>query len=327
MAQIAEIGVLYSMRLSKLPTVLVVDDDFASQEMSCAVLDMDGFKVFRASNGTEALAVFKKELPDTVLLDMDIKGQSGRSTLQQMKKANPYCSVMLLSEKSQTEAIIDGLEAGADDYIVKPFDPGELLARVRTQSRIQSLAQQLKVANEKLKELVETDDLTGLYNMRSLYQKLNTELARARRYHRSVVVVMMDLDHFKSVNDDNDHLFGSWVLSRVGDLIKKSMRETDFAARYGGDEFLVVLTETDVHGAQTFCERLRNVIASTDFSHEGNHIDLTASIGFAASNAQQPDVDARALVRSADRALYDAKRAGRDCVRYVDLSVEDQSAG
>src|SRR5690606_31562220 len=129
------------------------------------------------------------------------------------------------------------------DYIPKPFVPLEFLARVRTQLRIKDLHDQLRLMNEKLKELVDTDDLTGLFNMRSLYQKLDVELARARRYQRQVGVVMMDMDYFKSVNDGHDHLFGSYVLSQVGAIIRKTIRTTDIAARYGGDEFLIVLTE------------------------------------------------------------------------------------
>jgi diguanylate cyclase (GGDEF)-like protein len=226
---------------------------------------------------------------------------------------------MFISGSTETEAVVAGLDAGADDYIPKPFDPLELLARVRTQLRIKDLNDQLRAANERLKELSETDDLTGLFNMRSLYQRLEHELERGRRFHRSVCVVMMDMDKFKSVNDGHDHLFGSFVLSEVGAIIRQNIRNIDIGARYGGDEFLLVLTETNKDGAYTFCERLRKAIAAKHFKNDKDEIYLTASIGFAITSPNDHTTDARSLVRAADVCLYEAKRSGRNCVRFNEL--------
>jgi diguanylate cyclase (GGDEF)-like protein len=196
--------------------------------------------------------------------------------------------------------------------VCKPFEILELLARVRSQLRIKDLHDSLKRANDRLKELVDIDDLTGLFNMRSLYKRLDFELDRARRYDRSVCAIMMDLDDFKRVNDRHDHLFGSHVLMTVGHMIRDNIRKVDFAARYGGDEFLIVLTEITLEGARTFADRLRERIANTTFANDNHSMRLTASLGLALTNPNRHETDARALVRYADRALYAAKDNGRN---------------
>jgi diguanylate cyclase (GGDEF)-like protein len=241
-------------------------------------------------------------------------GLNGIETLHKIREKERYTSVIFLSGKSDTEDVIKGLDAGANDYIRKPFEVTELLARVRTQLRIKDLNDRLKTANDRLKELVDIDDLTGLFNMRSLYKKLDFEIERARRYERSLSVVMMDLDHFKNVNDSNDHLFGSYVLAQVGKIIKSNMRKVDFAARYGGDEYLIVLTEINDQGARTFCERLCEMIATTPFEKDHFKIKLTASLGYAMASPSEKDVDGKSLVRMADNALYKAKGGGRNRV-------------
>jgi diguanylate cyclase (GGDEF)-like protein len=255
-----------------------------------------------------------------ILLDVNMPGMNGLDALKDLRhKENKYVSVMFISGNTSTEAVIAGLDAGADDYIPKPFDPLELLARVRTQLRIKDLNDQLLRVNERLKELVDTDDLTGLFNMRSVYQRLESELERGRRFGRQVCVVMMDMDYFKSVNDGHDHLFGSFVLSEVGGVIRGNIRTIDLGARYGGDEFLMILTETNAEGAMKFCERLRRAIGTKLFKHGKDEIRLTCSIGFAITPPGDSQTDARGLVRTADHALYEAKRAGRNCVRSIEI--------
>lgn len=222
---------------------------------------------------------------------------------------------MFLSTESSTEAIIEVLDSGADDFIIKPFVPLELLARIRSQMRIRELHEQLLVANGQLQELVDIDDLTGLFNMRSLYQKLDFEIERSKRFKRDVTVVMMDMDHFKSVNDGHDHLFGSFVISEVGKIIKSCTRNVDIPARYGGDEFLMVLTETDHEGAVIFCERLREAVQTREFVSGSDRIWLTTSIGVATTIPGEK-ITSKELVRRADHSLYDAKRSGRNKVCY-----------
>ena len=302
--------------------ILVVDDDPDSLDIIAEALSWEGYSVRKALSGEQALHLIKDWHPHLVILDVKMPGMDGLNTLKDLRKQQQYVSVMFISGNSGSEAVIKGLDAGADDYIPKPFDPLELLARVRTQLRIKDLNDQLLAANEKLKELVDTDDLTGLYNMRSVYQKLEQELERARRYNRSVCVVMLDMDKFKSVNDGNDHLFGSYVLSEVGAIIRQNIRNIDIGARYGGDEFLMVLTETNKEGAEVFCERLRSAIENKHFKQGKSELRSTASIGFAITQPGDAYTDARNLVRAADVALYDAKRAGRNCVRSKEVIPE-----
>ncbi len=294
--------------------ILVVDDDPQSLKLVSKTLEFEGYQVRGANSGTEAVQEMAKWRPHLVLLDVSMPGLDGLETLKHLREQDEYVSMVFLSGKTNTEDVVRGLDAGADDYIGKPFAVLELLSRVRTQLRIKDLNDNLKRANNRLKELVDIDDLTGLFNMRSLYKKLDFELDRARRYKRSLGVIMMDMDHFKGVNDGHDHLFGSFVLSEVGALIRENIRKVDFAARYGGDEFLIVLTETDHEGSLAFAERLRKRIEAYLFKSESFSMRLTSSMGLAITGPQNTNIDARSLVRYADRGLYLAKEKGRNRV-------------
>lgn len=300
--------------------ILAVDDDQDNLTLLEEVLRHDGFRVETASSGEEALARLKTISPDLVLLDINMTGIDGYETLAEIRKREDYTSVIFVSARSETEEIARGLDAGADDYICKPYDPVELLARVRSQLRIQDLTERLAHANERLQKLVDIDDLTGLYNMRSIYEKIDGEIRRAQRFDRSVGVIMLDMDFFKSVNDTNDHLFGSFVLSEVGKLIRDNMRQIDFAARYGGDEFLIVLSETTPAGAESVAERIRSLIEQKLFESPTSAMKLTASLGLAVISPASQAMDARSLVRLADHALYEAKRTGKNRVQRFETA-------
>lgn len=307
---------------NKKRKVLIVDDDPFSQKIVGKALEYEGYQVQVAVDGAQAIDALNAWSPHLVLLDVSMPGLSGLQTLSLLRAKDEYVSVIFVSGKSDTEDVIRGLDAGADDYICKPFDTLELLARVRTQLRIKDLNDSLKKANNKLKELVDIDDLTQLFNMRSLYKKLDLEIDRARRYHRSVCVMMMDMDHFKRCNDEHDHLFGSFILAEVGRIIRENIRKVDFAARYGGDEFLIVLLEIDRFGATVFAERLRALIEKTVFKNDAHSMKLTASIGVAIGDMKDANVDARTMVRYADRGLYQAKEQGRNRVVIYDYEGE-----
>ncbi|HEX7676368.1 MAG TPA: diguanylate cyclase [Bdellovibrio sp.] len=295
--------------------ILVIDDDTDSMEILLEPLRWEGYDARGVTTEAEAHKLIESWIPHVVILDWMAPSMAGLRVLKAVRERLAHVSCVFVSENSSTEAIIEALDSGADDYIVKPFVPLELLARIRTQLRIRDLHEQLLYANEKLKELVDTDDLTGLYNMRSLYQRLDFEMERARRFNRDVCVVMMDMDYFKTVNDGHDHLFGSYVLSEVGKIIRACTRNIDIPARYGGDEFLMVLTETNHEGAMHFCERLRQNIEKTTFRNGPDSIKLTASLGFAITIPGE-NLSARELVRRADHALYEAKRGGRNQVAF-----------
>jgi len=292
--------------------ILVVDDDPAISKLVRMALESESYQVLVANSGKEAIKEMSDWRPHLVLLDVSMPGLNGIDTLKYLRAYDEYVSTLFVSGKSDVDDVVRGLDAGADDYIRKPFDAKELLSRVRTQLRIKQLNDKLKSANEKLKELVEKDDLTGLYNMRSLYDR--------RRFNRSVSVIMMDMDYFKNVNDSHDHLFGSFVLQEVGSIIRENIRNVDFGARYGGDEFLIVLVEIGVEEAKLFAERLKTIIKKYEFK-QGEHSSYqTVSIGMAVTEKKNSTVDARSLVRYADHALYKAKDQGRNCVVVFDLA-------
>lgn len=299
---------------TKSRRILVVDGDTDSLEIAMVPLRWEGYDIRGVTNGAEALQILEAWIPHIVILDWQVQDMSGLTILKQVREKFSHVSCIFISGDSSIESIIEGLDAGADDYIVKPFVPLEMLARVRTQLRLRDLHEQLVFANEKLKELVDIDDLTGLFNMRSFYQKLEFEMERAKRFGREVAVVMMDMDYFKTVNDGHDHLFGSYVLAEVGKIVKQNTRNIDIPARYGGDEFVMVLSETSHDGVRHFCERLRQSIEKTVFTSGDDSIQLTTSLGFSVFNPTE-SISPRELVRQADHALYDAKKHGRNQIR------------
>lgn len=306
--------------------ILVIDHDPESLEILMEPLKWEGYDFQGVNSLSDASALIETWQPHLVLMEWMGSGKEALQLLTKIKDQPSYIACLFVSSNSDTDDIIDALDAGADDYIIKPFVPLEMLARIRSHLRIRDLNEKLTFANARLKELVDTDDLTGLFNMRSLFQKLDLELERARRFHRSVCVVMIDMDHFKSVNDGHDHLFGSFVISEFGKIIKNNTRNIDIPARYGGDEFLIVLTETNHDGALYFCERLRKVVESWVFTNGNDSMQLTLSLGFAISEPGEK-VLGKELVRRADWALYEAKDLGRNRVCFFTPEIDQKHAG
>jgi diguanylate cyclase (GGDEF)-like protein len=248
---------------------------------------------------------------------------AAQESIKRIREMEDYIHVIAVCETRSSQVRCEWLASGADDVIDGKIDAAEFLLRVQNQFRIRKMHDQILRVNHKLRELVDIDDLTGLYNMRSLYQKLDFEIERSRRFGRQLSVVMLDLDYFKGVNDGHDHLFGSFVLSEVGKLIQSNIRTVDIGARYGGDEFLIVLTEISHEGAASFCERLRKCIANHVFRSSKSQMEMTASIGFSMTPLGYTDeIDAKELVRTADQALYAAKHAGRNCVKFAEFQPD-----
>jgi two-component system, cell cycle response regulator len=303
--------------------ILIVEDDSNVQALIKEALENAGYETALASSAQEGLDLAKTFKPSLVLTDQDMPGTTGIEMLRALRSELNYVAVIFVSGRSDVTLVAQALKAGADDYIRKPFRFEELMARVEACLRTHDLHHELMAANQQLQDMVERDHLTGLFNMRSMYDRIDGELGRARRFGRKVACVMMDMDRFKSVNDTHDHLFGSFVLKEVGKLITETMRSSDFAARYGGDEFLVVLTDTDEKGAGIFCERLRERVANDKFFDGKSGMRLTVSLGCAVSMPGSP-CDARQLVRVADHALYKAKDLGRNRVE-LELVLETPS--
>jgi len=293
--------------------VLLVEDSAAIRALVRRMLVAGGHTVVEAAHGADALAACRQHQPDVVLLDVEMPGMSGWDVLAAMK-ADPALSdvpVVFLTGRSDTADMVDGLRLGAHDYLRKPCEPTELLARVQAAARVKRLQDELRQRNEELDLISRTDALTGLRNRRHVEEYLARLVSLARRHAEPIAVLLVDIDHFKSVNDGHGHDAGDAVLREVAGRMVGSVRLEDMIGRWGGEEFLVVLPNTAAQGAAELAERLRQVVADEPYGlPDGGAISVTISLGCAASVID----DATTLVRSADAALYEAKESGRDRV-------------
>jgi len=286
--------------------ILVVDDDPNQRMLVRLRLEAEGYRVREASDGEEAIESIREESPGVVLLDVMMPKMDGYETSKAIK-SNPlteHIPVIMLTAKGDVSDRVDGLDRGADDYLAKPFDPRELVARVRASMRVKELQDQLK-------EMAIRDELTGLHNRRYFDQAMESEVARANRYERDLCCLMIDVDHFKRVNDTHGHDVGDAVLATIAQLLKRDMRATDVVARYGGEEFVVLLPETELSGAAICAERLLDTVRTHTFEEVEDLGQITVSVG-AASLDLEGDETGEKLVDHADAALYAAKHAGRD---------------
>jgi two-component system cell cycle response regulator len=292
--------------------ILIVDDDPSLAEVLSQTFLNAKYLVCVAHDATEAYNKISEFEPDLILTDLELPGMSGLELLSRLRQNENYVTVVFISGNADSRIATEALRAGADDYIRKPFRVDELLARVEVAFRVNRVHRELLQANKHLQRLIEHDDLTGLLNMRSMFDRLDQELKRSRRTESSVGCVMIDTDHFKEINDHYDHLFGNQVLKELGSIIRSELRESDLGARYGGDEFLIVLTDTQQPGVWAFCERLRLRVSNHIFEYQGQPVRLTLSIGFSMGGGRDEKRGAKDVVRDADKALIAAKSAGRN---------------
>jgi two-component system cell cycle response regulator len=253
-----------------------------------------------------------------VILDWMMPGMDGVEVCRQVRKRReaPYIYIIFLTAKGQKSEIVEGLEAGADDYLAKPFDSYELHARLRAGRRAIELQEQLLAARDALQEEATHDSVTGLLNRAGTMSVLERELARADRMGSTVAVAMVDVDRFKTINDTYGHLAGDAVLRETARRLSSIVRRYDAIGRYGGDEFLAVISGCDESGAWTFAEKLRALIDHQGIDTPEGMIPVTLSVGVAlGSGAKHPDP--AELLRAADTALYRAKAAGRNRVELA----------
>jgi len=312
---------------SKTPprTILIVDDTAAVRETVRNVLRSTKLfdHILEAETGLQALDLMQKTSVDMLISDVVMAPLDGYKLTATVKRQPRYKSlpVILLTSETDPGNKVKGLDLGANDYVTKPFDPSELVARVKNLLRIKELQQEVEEKNAKLAELNRqlealsiTDELTGLFNRRHFTERLKEEFARSKRYQMDLACVMFDIDNFKKINDQWGHQTGDKVLKELGALLKRSHRTHDLAARYGGEEFILILCQTDHRGAMQFAEQLRKNVQDHPFSSvTGQPFPVTISIGvgsFPAPDVTQPDD----LVRVADGALYQAKRTGKNRV-------------
>ncbi len=309
--------------------ILVVDDVPDNVEILDARLSSRGYEVVTASSGHEALELVRSDPPHLILCDVMMPGIDGLEVSRRIRADRdlPYIPIILVTALNDTEDIVQGLETGADDYIAKPYNFQELEARVRAMLRIKDLQDQLdrqnrelEDANVRLKKLSITDGLTELFNHRHVHQLLRDEFERSGRSGEPVAIAMLDLDRFKLVNDTYGHPTGDVILYETARILRETAREIDMVGRYGGEEFIVILPNTDEGEAARFAERVRARVAEHVFRDEAHEIRMTTSAGVACFPA--PGVDSpEALLKRADDALYHAKESGRN--RVVCASAMD----
>jgi len=305
-------------------SILVVDDSPDNLEVLATRLRFRGYEVETASSGREAIEKVYQAPPDLVLLDVMMPDIDGYEVTRHIKSDPelPFIPVILVTARDSTQDKVAGLDAGADDYLTKPLNFPELEARVRSMLRIKELQHELEEKNKELEQLSISDGLTGLYNHRHIQEVVHEEYERARRTGEPLSVVMLDFDHFKRVNDLYGHQVGDRVLQEMAEILRKTAREIDKLGRYGGEEFIAVLPETDAESATTFAERVRERVERHPFAvGRAEPLQLTISAGTA--TYPYPGVyNPRTLIQRADQALYAAKRAGRNCVvRYSQLAA------
>src|SRR5215831_16447064 len=317
------------VRESEPSRVLIVDDHEDNVELLRARLDAWGYATDTAGDGAEALRKIQESPPDLVLLDVMMPKIDGIEVARRVKgnPQLPFIRIIMQTALDATENKVQGLEAGADDYITKPIDFAELKARLTSMLRIKRLQEQLEdrerqllEANERLRHMSQTDALTGLDNRRQLEERMSEMFEHARRLNEAFACVMCDLDRFKSVNDEHGHQAGDAVLKQFARILREEVREIDRAGRYGGEEFMLLLPGTVLDAAVTFAERVRKHVEGHTFTFDTTTIQRTASFGVSAwPHPRISNCDG--LMRAADDALYVAKETGRNRVVRFD-SVE-----
>lgn len=296
--------------------ILLVDDDLMSLSLLQDYLELEGYSYVTAANGREALELFNAQPFSIVITDWLMPEMDGIALCRAIRSQNSdhYTFIILLTCRNSQEELIEGLEAGADDYIIKPVHPAELRVRLKGCRRILDLEHSLKQSLAEIRELSIHDPLTGAFNRGYLDRQLGHEVGRAYRYKHPLSLIMCDLDHFKLVNDTYGHLAGDEVLKRCVQNITRSIRNNiDWVARYGGEEFVIVLPETDAAGCSVVAERIREQIA---VSPEGSTLRISASLGTVTllPEHQTARTSAADLVQRADICLYQAKQSGRNRV-------------
>lgn len=298
-------------------SVLIVDDSDAVRERIIKTLEsFDLFsRYYEAEDGLEGFKKLLSSPVDIILCDVEMPRMDGFKFLSMMKSRPDLqdTPVIMLTGRDDRELKIKALEQGASDYITKPFDAEELVARVRVHLKIKNLQDDLKRTNELLLELSNTDHLTGLFNRRFMMEALGKEVKRNLRKKGNLSLIILDIDHFKQVNDQYGHLQGDIVLQKVAQLLQKELRAYDTAARYGGEEFIAILPDAALEEATFVANRVRMSVQAASFSGELSSLSLTASLGVAMFSKEDCNsVDD--FIKLADEALYRAKANGRNRV-------------
>ena len=295
---------------------LIAEDNAGFRLVLERMLRKWGYDVVAAGNGLEALEMLQvADPPKLAILDWMMPGLDGVEVCRRVREQNrePYIYILLLTAKDTAEELVEGMEAGADDYLRKPVDTHELRVRLRAGRRILDLQEEVVHAREALRQQATRDPLTGLWNRGAMFDALTRELKRAKRESSTLSIVMADLDHFKQVNDKLGHAAGDAVLQEAARRMTECVRTYDALCRYGGEEFLIVLPGCDLGDATLRAEQVRSAIAATPFQIPEGSLNITCSLGVSAISSTAK-FDANALLHEADEALYTAKHNGRNRV-------------
>ncbi|WP_016952888.1 diguanylate cyclase [Anabaena sp. PCC 7108] len=301
--------------------ILVVDDVKLNLQVIANILDQVGYEYTLVSNGSQALERVKSAHPDLILLDLMMPEMDGLEVCEQIQ-SNPELSeipIIFISASKEQDHLLQAFEKGAVDYMVKPFHTAELLARVRMHLELKYSRQKLKkLLHEqgelvkKLEKLANTDPLTEIWNRRYLLMIAEQEIKRSQRYYLPFSVLLIDIDYFKRINDTFGHSIGDEVIIFMTKTVFSCLRQVDSFGRFGGEEFVVLLPETDIHGAIIVAERIRENINNQYIFVGEKKVSITVSIGIASYNSTDKTIDT--IIQRADKALYQAKNQGRNRV-------------
>ena len=301
-------------------SVLVADDSPVYRKRVEQALSQESCSVMFANSGQQAIEIFEREHPSLVITDWVMPDLTGIELCQKIRAGagSPYTYIIILTSNAEKENVVQGFSAGADDYLTKPFDRNELLARVRVGHRLIDLHRQIEAKNRLLEELALTDSLTGLPNRRAIEAWAERQLSGAARHGFPLWVVLIDLDRFKRVNDAYGHDAGDMVLKRFAEILKANTRHSDISGRIGGEEFLQVLTHADESNVRVVVERVREQFAAEQFKWGGKTVSVTASFGIAGFWGKTAPEFSK-LVSQADAALYRSKDHGRNRIEVEPL--------
>ena len=304
--------------------VLVVDDSPVYRKLVEHALEDQPYTMLFAKSGREALELFGRCSPEIVITDCMMPDFSGLDLCHRLRSdlKRPYTYIILLTSIAEKENVVKGLKAGADDYLTKPFDPGELLARIGVGHRMVELHREIDAKNKMLEMLAHTDALTGLPNRRAIEIWAERQLRGASRHGFPYWLVLADLDSFKSINDTHGHVAGDILLQKFAEILNTSIRASDMCGRLGGDEFLMVITHVEEDAIVTTVDRFREKLSSQEFQLGEHMVSATASFGISGLGPTEIN-DYTTLVRRADEALYAAKRAGRNQVKLDTVTVRE----
>lgn len=297
--------------------VLVVDDVRQNLILLSNILEDAGYNTTFANSGNQGLERAKLAKPDLILLDLMMPDIDGLKVCQ-LIKADPNLAetpIIFLTASNDKEHLIEAFSQGAVDYITKPFNKFELLARVKTHLQLKDTEKQLKQALSELEQLVKIDFLTGIYNRRSFFLLAQEEFKRSRQELNDFSILMLDIDHFKKINDIYSHVVGDRVLKNFVEIIKKNKETEGYFARFGGEEFIMLLPKTNIDKATTIAENLRKKVAKETLIVDDFVIDITVSIGGATYCHDDKSVEM--IIQRADHALYEAKKTGRNRVCFA----------